>query len=184
MLSPVKAITAGALIFAVGGVLLVAQPFDQQGGGVPGAATDTLDPCTAPITAVSGTIYWGATLDEEPSVVVDEVTHLRVVHTSKWDMDDDRLDGDQELHAEWDMDGTAGVNRGTVRIQNADGAWSGTVHGVGPSMGTWQQFVSLTGEGPYEGLSASLFGQSGSTGPLEGSIYPTDLASCDFASMQ
>ena len=40
MFSPVKAITAGALVFAVGGVLLIAQPFDQQRGTVPGAATD------------------------------------------------------------------------------------------------------------------------------------------------
>ena len=40
MFSPVKAITAGALVFALGGVLLIAQPFDQQGGSVPGAATD------------------------------------------------------------------------------------------------------------------------------------------------
>jgi hypothetical protein len=39
MLSPVKAITAGALVFAIGGVMLVAQPFEQQ-VGLPGAATD------------------------------------------------------------------------------------------------------------------------------------------------
>ena len=38
MLSPVKAITAGALVFAIGGALLIAQPFDQH-GSVPGAAT-------------------------------------------------------------------------------------------------------------------------------------------------
>ncbi len=31
MLSPVKAITAGALVFAIGGALLIAQPFEQQG---------------------------------------------------------------------------------------------------------------------------------------------------------
>ena len=37
MFSPVKAITAGALVFAVGGLLLIAQPFDQPGVGVPGA---------------------------------------------------------------------------------------------------------------------------------------------------
>jgi len=40
MFSPAKAIAAGALIFAIGGVLLIAQPFDQQAGSVPGAATD------------------------------------------------------------------------------------------------------------------------------------------------
>lgn len=146
MFSPAKAITAGALVFALGGVLLIAQPFDQR-SSVPGAATDTMDPCTAPITAVSGTIHWGTTSDEEPAVLVDGVTHSKVIHLSRWDMDDDRLDGDQEFHALWDTNGTAGVNGGTIRIVNADGAWNGTVHGVGLLMGSWQQFTSLTGEG-------------------------------------
>jgi len=39
MFSPAKAITAGALVFAIGGVLLIAQPFGQQ-SSVPGAAID------------------------------------------------------------------------------------------------------------------------------------------------
>jgi len=37
MLSPVKAITAGAFIFAIGGAFLIAQPFGQQQSSVPGA---------------------------------------------------------------------------------------------------------------------------------------------------
>ena len=37
MLSPVKAITAGAIVFAIGGTFLIAQPFDQQGSVAPGA---------------------------------------------------------------------------------------------------------------------------------------------------
>ena len=41
MFSPAKAITAAALVFGIGSVMLIAQPFDQQGGSVPGAATDT-----------------------------------------------------------------------------------------------------------------------------------------------
>ena len=53
MFSPVKAITAGALVFAIGGVMLIAQPFDQQVGSVPGAATD--DPALAP-SFYSGTL--------------------------------------------------------------------------------------------------------------------------------
>jgi hypothetical protein len=39
MLSPVKAITAAALVFAIGGVMLIAQPFDQH-ASVPGATAD------------------------------------------------------------------------------------------------------------------------------------------------
>jgi hypothetical protein len=147
--------------------------------------TDPVDPCTAPITAVSGQIYWGNTKDDAPPVVVDRQTHRVMVHTSRWDLDDDRLDGEQEFLAVWDTNiDETGIHSGTIRIVNADGAWNGTVQGVGPSFGSFQEFTSLVGEGAYEGLSASLFGQSGGTGPLEGAIYPTDLASCDFASMQ
>ena len=54
MFSPAKAITAGALVFAIGGVLLIAQPFDQQGGSVPGAATDTE---VVPATWVTGDVH-------------------------------------------------------------------------------------------------------------------------------
>jgi hypothetical protein len=49
MFSPVKAITAGALVFAIGGALLVAQPFGQQ-GSVPGAATDAEPAQTVEVT--------------------------------------------------------------------------------------------------------------------------------------
>ena len=180
MLSPAKAITAGAIVFAIGGTFLIAQPFDQQ-DNPPGAA---VDPCTTPITPVSGRVTWGTTTDEVSPVFIDATTHREVVHISRWDMDDDRLDGEQEFHAVWDTNGMSGVHSGTIRVENADGAWSGTVYGVGPSMATWQEFISLTGEGAYAGLSANLFGRSGSGGgPLEGAIYPTDLASCDSASM-
>jgi hypothetical protein len=144
-----------------------------------------VDPCTTPITAVSGRIIWGTSTDEVPPVTVDGTTHRQVTHIARWDLDDDRLDGDQEFRAVWHTNlGETGVHGGTIRIENADGAWSGTVQGVGMSMGTWQELTSLTGEGAYEGLSASLFGTSGSSGPLEGAIYPTELDSCDFASMQ
>ena len=60
MLSPVKAITAGAIIFAIGGVMLVAQPFQQQ-GSPPGAATPA-----APV-AVSGHATGGDCPVEPPS---------------------------------------------------------------------------------------------------------------------
>ena len=55
MFSPVKAITAGALVFALGGMFLIAQPFGQQGATVPGAATDEVAPNT------EFTAEWGFT---------------------------------------------------------------------------------------------------------------------------
>jgi hypothetical protein len=76
MFSPAKAITAGALVFAIGGVLLIAQPFDQQGEHVPGAATDA-----------------------EPTPPVEVIGQMRFVGgVEKWTTDDPRLTG----HATWD----------------------------------------------------------------------------------
>jgi hypothetical protein len=172
-LSVVSAVTVGLLASST--IAVAAQD----------RSNDPIDPCTTPITAVSGQIYWGTTDDDAPPVVVDRHIHRELIHTSRWDLDDDRLDGKQEFLAVWDTNyDDTGIHSGTIRIVNDDGGWSGTVQGVGPSIGSYQEFTSLTGDGAYEGLSASLFGRSGSTGPLEGAIYPTDLPSCDFASMQ
>ena len=48
MFTPVKAIVAGALTFALLGVLSIAQPFDQQGATVPGAPVASPPP-SAPV---------------------------------------------------------------------------------------------------------------------------------------
>ncbi len=52
MLGPVKAITAGALVFALGGVLLIAQPFGQE-SSVPGAELKS-----APATGQTDSDAW------------------------------------------------------------------------------------------------------------------------------
>lgn len=72
------------------------------------------------------------------------------------------------------------MNRGTLRIDGATGSWEGPWTGVGTATDSWQALLELTGLGAYEGLSAMLFSRSGETGALNGVIYPTDLASCDF----
>jgi hypothetical protein len=64
MFSPVKAITAGALIFAIGGAFLIAQPFGQQGGSVPGAVTDTEAMRPALVTA-----RWCTSIRKRPAAV-------------------------------------------------------------------------------------------------------------------
>lgn len=184
MLSPAKAITAGALIFAIGGVLAIARPFDQKEGDGQ-ADTATIDPCTTPIVGITGTVTWGGQQPGGETLEVDGVTHLRdFMYHSTWHVDDSRLSGAQIFDGEWDFDGVAGISRGTIRIENADGAWEGPWMAIGPATDDWRGFMSLTGEGAYEGLSASVFEVSGSAGALEGSIYPTDIASCDFASME
>ena len=91
MLSPAKAITAGALVFALGGAFLVAQPFQQE-SGVPGAEAER-----APSVPVTGTSNIFATCSM--SVVAGEVEianeeRKRFTCSSfPWSMSDPRLEG-------------------------------------------------------------------------------------------
>jgi hypothetical protein len=82
MFSPAKAITAGALVFALGGVLLIAQPFDQQGGGVPGAATDTE---FIPPVVVNGWVgSWREVSSGELTIEEGLERQEGLVHTHVW----------------------------------------------------------------------------------------------------
>ena len=58
MLSPAKAIAAGAVVFALVGAFPVAQPLDQQ-GSMPGAATDDPAPDLGIFAPVAGQIVYG-----------------------------------------------------------------------------------------------------------------------------
>ncbi len=53
MFSPVKAITVGTLVFAIGGAFLIAQPFGQQEGSVPGAQSTFLPGVEVTVTQTS-----------------------------------------------------------------------------------------------------------------------------------
>jgi hypothetical protein len=188
MFSPVKAITAGALVFAIGGALVIAQPFDQQSSAPPGAATDgAIDPCAAPIVYVTGHLIWGR---EEPGTKnFSSGGSERIrgqVHVNTIDLDDDRLDGPGTTTLDWDITGGGSSNdtirRGSIHIENEAGAWEGPFTGIGQYQAL-RNTVFLTGSGAYEGLSATLLHVSNDDigGVIEGAIYPTDIASCDFS---
>ena len=180
MFSPVKAITAGALVFAIGGAFLVAQPFGQQ-GGVPGAASDEgMTPALVTGSLVSdlntGSFYNKGTRDR---IKRYELTG----ETARAEMSDPRLNGsvtvdwtqDQHWAAEYpDLEGLdayfvrepgiAVIKWGTLRIENDTGAWEGTLletfdvtADVLPSGGLNVGVVELVGAGAYDGLSAVLF---------------------------
>jgi len=190
MFSPAKAITAGALAIAIGGVFLVAQPKGQDGSALPGVTTSGVgDPCTTAIVPVIGDLIWGNVRQGDQSLQADNGVHVRDwIASARMDVDDDRLDGATTGAIDWDISyngqgfDTAGVNRGTFRIENDRGAWEGPWSGVGAGPhSSWQALISLTGSGGYEGLSAILFAvpYTGSDS-VDGSIYPTDIATCDF----
>jgi len=90
MLSPVKAITAGALIFAISGVLLIVQPFGQQAEVAPGAEAEYAAPVE--VTGTQGDAGCSNTRlegDEATLPGSDE----QYTCTATWTMNDDRLSG-------------------------------------------------------------------------------------------
>jgi hypothetical protein len=155
MFSPVNAIAAGAIIFVLGGVYLIAQPFDQQRQGVPGAeTTDLAEP--VPFTAVFGSGSGQGTpatceqidgvnhcLDSRPSMVITEASDPRLSGTLT-----------ASISSVQYPDHPAFVTV-TYRIYNADGTWQGAgtttrTHGEANPPLT----VLLVGERAYEGLYA------------------------------
>jgi hypothetical protein len=192
MLSPVKAITAGALVFALGGVLLIAQPFDQQGATVPGAATDGVDP--GPAAYVHGLMFEGDGGWDEVETYDDDGNRLTLrdsVMSGNVEMDDQRLSGAYKMtisideFPQPDTDDRVEVHWGELTITNDQGGWSGTWKSTYDSEQSEEvdpALYELTGAGAYEGLSA-LLAPTGSTEdvgdfwelPLAGAIFPSPL---------
>ena len=165
MLSPVKVITAGAIIFAIGGVMVIAQPFEQQ-GSVPGAATDDL--AMAPS-------FFSGTLGDEWIVNAEPVTMRRVdgvvdgtgeSYTFPWQANDPRIAGTATIvtnETDYRVGATSLAPTGdvgtvrtfSVRIVNDEGSWEGPLQDLqvenldSASASGW-----LTGTDAYEGLSA------------------------------
>jgi len=184
MFSPAKAITAGALVFAIGGVLLIAQPFDQQGASVPGAATDAEAMTPALVTGTLEIDLSSGDFNNRGSR--NRATRYELTgETARAEMSDPRLNGsvttdwiqDQHYTADFpdlegldayfaDNPGGAVLKWGTVRIENDTdtGAWEGTVletfdvtAEVLAGAGLNVGVVELVGVDAYDGLSAVLF---------------------------
>ncbi len=156
MFSPAKAITAGALVFALGGVLLIAQPFDQQGGSVPGAATGTMQPAT--FTADAGII---GTYIKGRAEVIDGVLSTREDFQMAVEATDPRVTGtltygvNREVHPGAKVD-AATVHAGTVTIENEGGSWAGTFTGYWDEASALIFHAQLTGQDGYEGWTMLL----------------------------
>lgn len=179
MLSPAKAITVGALVFATGGVLLVAQPFAQQ-GSVPGAIIDTTLMAPAPSVEGSFTIWERAGTRGEREPIEDLGSTEQVIFDIEFQSSDPRLSGSGTLNGtDWFPSPTgpeggavaSELGFGTIRLANDEGRWTGTyidIDDITP--------VSLTGEEGYEGLVASVVMDFGSTNDqgfvLTGAIAP------------
>lgn len=158
MFGPVRAIIAGALVFALGGLFLVAQPFDQQ-GSVPGVPTDE---GIGKVTPFEGVMVYEA----NPVQAVLEALPNGVITNRGWfgtmtvaEMNDPRLEGTVSNMWNWDQILTGEVHSvwvGDLRIENPGGAWQmrPIVNFTLPD-GTPTVWTGIfDGEGDYEGLTA------------------------------
>jgi hypothetical protein len=142
MLSPAKAITAGAIVFAIGGVMLIAQPFGQQ-SGTPGAEAEA-EPA-APVEVSGQWQGFDPNLDHDYAI-------------QHWSMSDPRLEGTFKwFWTEWKDPDSNPVTfaYSAYVIENDGGTWRGLPDAWVslPGGESESQDVVMEGEGGYEGLT-------------------------------
>jgi hypothetical protein len=189
MFSPVKAIATGALVFAIGGAMLIAQPFDQQ-GSVPGAESQS-PPAPVPFTSTygwSGRSTPGSVETQADGTIIS--TGVGWMFNSR-DASDPRFAGPLVLtmtDIEYpEVGGSVAV--GGYRVETADGAWQQTpeanlafeedypawASGSLPPAGNIQ-FWTFIGEGDYGGLTAVVQETwTNGTVQFDGYIFEGDL---------
>jgi hypothetical protein len=182
MITPVKAISAGAFVFAIGSMFLITQPFDQEGNGIQGAAID--GERQAPVE-FTGRLLHGQLTQDGSSETVSGVIEERgaVFSPVVLDMSDSRLAGTVTVAPDANIyggeDGVAIMNK-TFRIENEGGAWQ-EVPGLVltfPDGSTSNWTSAFTGEGEYAGLVAIadvVHDPIGGTWDLHGFIVDGDL---------
>lgn len=181
MLSPAKAIIAGAVVFSIGSAFLIAQPFDRQ-GSVPGAETETIAP-----TWVTGNIGLAPSCSVPDSEEDGVVTHQwsYVCNPQTWTASDPRLSG--EVAAVWNTNvyqtdnGPRAVTVDARYVQNDGGGWTCSSVFLSEGGGLFAPaFTGTTwtcvGQGGYDGLSAVVVEPDDSAGyPFVGLIFSGDL---------
>jgi len=161
---PAKAIVAGTLVFAIGGVLLIAQPFDQQ-AVAPGAEADFAPPVEVTGTSASPA---GCTETDYEGSFEDIGVDARLFSCSTeagmpWSFTDPRLEGvvirkNEESHIDLGDGPDAYIAQSAISIENDGGAWRER-----PRPWLLRDFdflpdevVVLDGTGDYEGLVTVL----------------------------
>jgi hypothetical protein len=180
MLSPVKAITVGALVFALGGLFLIAQPFDQ-GGSVPGAEQGA-EPMV-PLEVTGKLIYSEGACTEAPERVGPVEWNIGATCEMDMEWSDPRLQGTGvQLHNgmsySFGDDIELDIDSNVLNIVTDTGAWRMRPHvrfhfpDMSEPPGSPEWYV-LDGEGAYEGLSVVLVAD----GPvdLRGFIIESEL---------
>ena len=97
MFSPVKAITAGAVVFALGGVMLIAQPFEQAGQRS-GCGDEAIAPTWSPAPSSAPSLQQRGHFQGDGVILV---RHLEC-SPQTWTSSDPRLTG--EVSTRWNED--------------------------------------------------------------------------------
>ena len=159
MLSPVKATIAGALVFAVGGLYLVAQPLDQQGAGTPEAAP-MIDLPGITVTATQDCVLSApitCTYTASDSRLTGTLTHVWMADISGPSSDD------------------VTVGWAPATLEGPEGSWTGHYYVVWGD--TAQVFSVLSGTGAYEGwqyIASSIDPEADGDADVVGVMYEGD----------
>ena len=177
MLSPVKAITAGAIVFAIGGAFLIAQPFQQQ-SSVPGAEAEAIAP-----TWFHGNVSYAPSCSGPDSEVDGDVRHDWNYECSpqSWSASDPRFKG--AVSSRWNEDvyrtenGDVAVNTTVDFLRNDEGGWTCSSSNLYEGYGLFPTHLTgktatCVGQGGSEGLSAILIEDEAEAGhPFVGVIF-------------
>ncbi len=166
MFSPVKTITLGALVFAIGGAFLIAQPFDQEGDVVPAASILEL-----PADTVTAT--------QDCNLYATPVTCTYVAS-------DPRVTGTLTFEFTGDIGtlDTGGVEFmwNDATLEGPEGDWTGHYYlmwGYGREVLDGSNALTvLSGTGAYEGwqyIATSIDPQADGDADLVGVIYEGEL---------
>lgn len=183
MFSPVKAVAGGALVFTLGAVFVIAQPFDRLGGGTPGAEQG-VEPA-APLEPVAVTGVFTAEGDVQSYGSHFEKDGIGFATgpwwTFGWDASDPRLSGQGTAIRNWNESIATQTGIGTVTyvLVNEDGRWVGSGYSTTPMPKSYEMVV-LHGENAYDGLTALILVTEDYSAPhsdirLEGVIFPGEV---------
>ncbi len=155
MFSPVKAIIAGSLVFALGGLFLVSQPFAQQQGPHFGATSEVaVGPDTTYFTGTTACTFGG-----RESKVVDGVSQNEEHYACDLVTTDPRLVGTEEIDLiAYIASGDGGPWTAEAVLTTDEGSWHGTAQGVyDTARASDYGEATYLGEGAYEGLTAHYY---------------------------
>jgi hypothetical protein len=171
MLSPAKAIAAGALVFAMGGAFLIAHPFEQQGSVPPAVETsEASEPTEFTAAFIPSASVRPGTYETLEGRIESRGNAWGPIISG---MTDPRLDGRLTYSADEDNyfpSGSYMLGTATYRIANDDGAWQGSTPIFMDGSTRGPSVVLLVGEGAYKGLYAWM--DTSDWSAIKGVIFP------------